>query len=504
MTNWGSLAIDFAIILILILGISRFRTPRGGRFGNLTAAFALALALVVVVQRHHLTDLRVLLPVAVLGTVLGWLVAERVNMIRIPSLVAIQNGAGGLASFLVSFVELVRGAGHLGLTAEISGFLGLVVGAATFSGSVVAAGKLDNKIRQTPVVLPRHSVILFALAAGMVLSAVWAAVGSGGAWLVALLCLSVFALVAGVVFSIRIGGADMPVLISFLNSGSGLAAALCGMVIANRLLIACGATVAVSGLILTQVMCHAMNRNLISVFTGIKLKRVPSSDVADPVAIMGLDDDAADSCVVTETADVVASDVTAPQPTPQPTPSLDPLTQAAQLAREAESVIIVPGYGLALAHAASDAVALGRRLEQMGKDVRYAVHPVAGRMPGHMHVLLAEAEVDYDKLYEMDAINPRFADTDLALIVGACDVVNPQAVQTEDTPISGMPILHADQARHVVVLNLDDKPGYSGVPNSLYTQPHTVMVLGDAKHSLEQLRAALEDGECAIDLPATG
>jgi NAD(P) transhydrogenase subunit beta len=193
-----------------------------------------------------------------------------------------------------------------------------------------------------------------------------------------------------------------------------------------------------------------------------------------------------------------------PQPTPQPTPSLDPLTQAAQLAREAESVIIVPGYGLALAHAASDAVALGRRLEQMGKDVRYAVHPVAGRMPGHMHVLLAEAEVDYDKLYEMDAINPRFADTDLALIVGACDVVNPQAVQTEDTPISGMPILHADQARHVVVLNLDDKPGYSGVPNSLYTQPHTVMVLGDAKHSLEQLRAALEDGECAIDLPATG
>ncbi len=401
-------------------------------------------------------------------------------------------------------MELVRGAEHLGLTAEISGFLGLVVGAATFSGSVVAAGKLDNKIRQTPVVLPRHSVILFALAAGMVLSAVWAAVGSGGAWLVALLCLSVFALVAGVVFSIRIGGADMPVLISFLNSGSGLAAALCGMVIANRLLIACGATVAVSGLILTQVMCRAMNRNLISVFTGIKLKRVPSSAIADPVAIMGLDDDGADSCVVTETADVVASDAVLPEPTPQPTPSLDPLTQAAQLAREAESVIIVPGYGLALAHAASDAVALGRRLEQMGKDVRYAVHPVAGRMPGHMHVLLAEAEVDYDKLYEMDAINPRFADTDLALIVGACDVVNPQAVETEDTPISGMPILRADEARHVVVLNLDDKPGYSGVPNSLYEQPHTVMVLGDAKHSLEQLSAALADGECAIDLPATG
>ena len=157
------------------------------------------------------------LPVAVLGTVLGWLVAERVNMIRIPSLVAIQNGAGGLASFLVSFVELVRGAEHLGLTAEISGFLGLVVGAATFSGSVVAAGKLDNKIRQTPVVLPRHSMILFALAAGMVLSAVWAAVGSGGAWLVALLCLSVFALVAGVVFSIRTGGAAIPGLTWFLT-----------------------------------------------------------------------------------------------------------------------------------------------------------------------------------------------------------------------------------------------------------------------------------------------
>ncbi len=502
MIDWGSLAIDFAIILVLILGISRFRTPRGGRFGNLAAALAMALALAVVVRRHNLMDLGVLVPLAVVGIALGWLVSERVNMIRIPSLVAIQNGAGGLASLLVSFVELVRGADQLSLAAQVFGFLGLVVGAATFSGSVVAAGKLDNKIRQTPVVFPHHSLILLALAVGMVASAVVAGVGTGGVWLASLLCLSVLALVAGVVFSVRIGGADMPVLISFLNSGSGLAAALCGMVIGNRLLIACGATVAVSGLILTQVMCRAMNRNLISVFTGIKLKRVPSRTSADAASFLGLDGDTSEACELVETAGTVA--VSVPPATPEPTPPTDPLSLAAQLAREAESVIIVPGYGMALAHAASDAVALGRRLEQMGKDVCYAVHPVAGRMPGHMHVLLAEAEVDYDKLHEMNAINPRFADTDLALIVGACDVVNPQAVETEDTPISGMPILRADEARHVVVLNLDDKPGYSGVPNSLYEQPHTVMVLGDAKHSLEQLRAALEDGECAIDLPATG
>lgn len=482
MTNWGGLVAEFGIILILILGISRFRTPREGRFGNLIAALALGLALALVVRRHHLTGFGVLVPVAVVGTVLGWLVAERVNMIRIPSLVAIQNGAGGLASFLVSFVELVRGAGQLSLAAQVFGFFGLAVGVATFSGSMVAAGKLDNRIRQTPVVLPRHGTILTALAVGIFLSAVMAGVSSGSAWLIFLLCLSAFSLAAGVVFSIRIGGADMPVLISFLNSGSGLAAALCGVVIGNRLLVACGATVAVSGFILTQVMCRAMNRNLLSVFTGIKLKHTPSVVPAEPTLPPGATADlaaAADSGAASDSA--LSSDEV-----------VDPLVCATEIIREAQSVIIIPGYGMALAHAAPDVVALGSRLEEMGKNVRYAVHPVAGRMPGHMHVLLAEAEVDYSKLHEMSVINPLFAGTDVALVVGACDVVNPAAAETEDTPISGMPILLAGEARHVVVINLDDKPGYSGVPNTLYRNPNTVMLLGDAKERLKQLSASLK------------
>ena len=477
MSAWREVAIDFVIILVLIAGIAQFRTPRGARMGNLTAALALALALVVVVWRHRLMDPAILIPVLVVGALVGWLVAHRVNMIQIPALVAFQHGAGGVAAFLVSFVELIREPGQLGATAEVSGLLGLVIGAATFSGSMIASGKLSNRLKQTPTVWPRHSLILGVVALAVLAVAVVAGTVTGSslpAWLFALIVLAVG---LGVVFSIRIGGADMPVLISFLNASAGLAAAFCGVIIANRLLIACGATVAASGSILTHVMCKSMNRNLFSVFTGIKLKAAAPACSTDLTAAL------TDACILPETAAA---------------PTLDPLARAAQIAKDAQSVIIIPGYGMALAHAAFEAVALGRQLEKLGKDVRFAVHPVAGRMPGHMHVLLAEAEVDYDKLYEMDTINLRFRDTDLVLIVGACDVVNPAAVDTENTPISGMPILLAHEAKHVVVLNLDEKPGYSGVSNTLYENPKTILLFGDAKVTLQNLSAALTDA-CRVE-----
>jgi NAD(P) transhydrogenase subunit beta len=274
----------------------------------------------------------------------------------------------------------------------------------------------------------------------------------------------------GAVFAVRIGGADMPVLISFLNATAGLAAAFCGLAIQNRLLIAAGATVVASGSILTHIMCKGMNRSLAAIFTGLPTASGRRDDGPAP---------AREPDALRPPAPARAEAV--------PAVSEDPLARAFRTLRDAATVIIVPGYGMALAEAQFETVELAEKLESTGKMVRFAIHPVAGRMPGHMHVLLAEAEVDYRKLAEIDAINAEFKDTDVALIVGACDVVNPAAIRTTGTPISGMPILLAHEARAAVVCNLDEKPGYSGVENPLYRDPRTIMLNGDAKERLRQL-----------------
>lgn len=279
----------------------------------------------------------------------------------------------------------------------------------------------------------------------------------------------------------------MPVLISFLNATAGLAAALCGVVIGNRLLIACGATVAASGSILTHVMCKAMNRNLATVLTGI----MPSTTVSPALPVGAMPGESSRSSA--------SDDNDAPPSLPAAAKSeagreaelrvdhADPVAAIVEIMKQAQRVIIIPGYGMALADAQSEVVQLGETLVRMGKEVRYAIHPVAGRMPGHMHVLLAEAEVDYGMIRELNDINPDFAQTDLVLVVGACDVVNPAAIQATNTPISGMPILRAYEARRVAVCNLDEKPGYSGVPNTLYQNPKAIMLLGDAKDSVGRL-----------------
>jgi len=288
--------------------------------------------------------------------------------------------------------------------------------------------------------------------------------------------MGLLAVVVGLVFAVRVGGADMPVLISFLNATAGFAAALVGVVIQNRLLIACGATVAASGSILTLVMCRAMNRPLLNVFTGLKGAPAPVVPVWPGV--------------ITEGANAGPGAIESPAPPARLAPE-DPYGFAADLIREARTVVIIPGYGMALAHAQFEVVGLADRLTRNGADVRFAVHPVAGRMPGHMHVLLAEADVDPDTLYEMSQVNDRLKDTDLALVVGACDVVNPAAVTTTGTPISGMPILLAYEAKRVIVFNLDDRPGYSGVENPLYDDPKTLLLLGDAKTTVAEVRQRL-------------
>ncbi len=405
------------------------------------------------------------------GGAVGCLVAVRVNMIQIPAMVAFQHGAGGIAALLTSFVELTRNSGDLTGVGQLSGVLGIVIGAATFSGSMVASAKLASAMRQTPVILPKHDWLLVAVLLGICTLGVLAGLAAGPALLYASLALILLSIILGAAFAVRIGGADMPVLISFLNATAGMAASFCGIIIQNRLLIACGATVAASGLILTHAMCRAMNRSLIKLLAGADLKPAAT---APPTG---------ETAPVPRPASVAAA--------PQDSPVLAPLSRAVEALRNAQKVIIIPGYGMALAHAQFEVVKVAGRLKEMGKDVRFAIHPIAGRMPGHMHVLLAEAEVDPDILFDLREINSEFRETDLALIVGACDVVNPAAIHVQGTPISGMPILAAHEARQVVVCNRDEKPGYSGVANPLYADPKTILVLGDAKATLGQLLQAL-------------
>ncbi|MBR9987050.1 MAG: NAD(P)(+) transhydrogenase (Re/Si-specific) subunit beta [Desulfosarcina sp.] len=464
-----TLFIDFSVILILIAGIWQFREPRRAKSGNLTAALALICAFILVLYRNGIMDSGVVVISLLGGAIAGYAVARAVSMIQIPAMVAFQHGAGGVAAFLVSLVELTRSTHALEPVSEISGVLGLTIGALTFSASMVASAKLANKIRQTPQILPGHNLLMLWNIGGLFFVGVSSFFFTSGLVWVFYLTQILLSVLFGILFSIRIGGADMPVLISFLNATAGLAASFCGMVIGNQLLIAFGATVAASGSILTHVMCKAMNRNLFRVFfpeqkkpTGPSKKESPSVALSTPSMVAG---------------------------------AAQGLEKAAAVILKAATVIIVPGYGMALAKAQMEVAELAQRMIAMGKNVKYAIHPVAGRMPGHMNVLLAEAGVDYDMLVEMETINPDFEHTDLVLVVGACDVVNPAAIDVEGTPISGMPILMAHQAKHVVCCNFDEKPGYSGVENPLYQKSNTIMLPGDAKKTVHQLLENLKDNQ---------
>jgi len=472
MNTWPSLLIDLLIICLFLGGISLFYRPKEARTGNLMAACAILAAFVAVLLRNPFEEPALIVIAVVLGGGTGWMVARAVNMIQIPAMVAFQHGAGGIAAFLISFVELVRAASiPTPVVGDVSGFLGLILGAATFSGSMVAGGKLANLLNQKPVTLRGHSLWLLATVLVIVLVAVLTGLFKDPASVYLLVVLIALSIVLGIVFSIRIGGADMPILISFLNATAGLAAAFCGIIIQNRLLVACGATVAASGSILTHIMCKAINRSLGKVFVGIQ-----HQGSQEPKDLF---------------FEAPVSKEAQAEPVVPASPAKDGFGRALGAARDATKVIIIPGYGMALAQAQFKVVELAQALERMGKEVRFAIHPVAGRMPGHMNVLLAEADVDYEKLVEMDDINPEFKNVDLALVVGACDVVNPAAIDSEGTPLSGMPVLMAHEAKTVVVCNLDEKPGYSGVENPLYRMDKTVTLFGDARETVEKLLVAL-------------
>ncbi|HOO56734.1 MAG TPA: NAD(P)(+) transhydrogenase (Re/Si-specific) subunit beta [bacterium] len=471
---FNSVFIDFIIIIVLIIGISRFRTPPGARVGNFTTAFALLCSFLIVLIRHDIHDPTAIVVSLVIGSVAGYILAILVNMIQIPAMVAFQHGAGGVAAFLISFVELTAVNTGFSLMNEISGILGLVIGAATFSGSMIASGKLSNKLRQTPQVLRFHSLIALMILLTLIAVAIISLFITGSIRTFSLIAMILLSMSFGVIIAIRIGGADMPVLISFLNATAGLAAAFCGMIIENKLLIACGATVTASGSILTHVMCKSMNRSVLRIFIPKKITPVKKT-------IDGSASSQADSDVDKKTSESeVESDFTA---------------LAAKIALAAEKVIIVPGYGMAIAQAQTTVADLAKHLIEMGKDVKFAIHPVAGRMPGHMNVLLAEADIEYELLYEMDNINDEFKEADMVLVVGACDVVNPSAINVEGTPISGMPILCAYEAKNIICCNYDEKPGYSGVQNDLYEMDKTILICGDAKETVKCLNERISVSE---------
>lgn len=463
-----TLITDAAVIALLIAGIRQFRAPERARLGNLTAAFALFLALVLVLYRHGIVDAVTVVIAVVVGAGAGYALALSVDMIQVPAMVAFQHGAGGVAAFLVSLVELTRTTQALTPVSEISGILGLVIGSLTFSGSMIAAAKLAGRMRQAPQVLSRHDLLLAANVAALAGVGAAAFIVPPGTALPLYLLEILLGTCFGVLLAIRIGGADMPVLISSLNATAGLAASLCGMVIESRLLIAFGATVAASGSILTYVMCRAMNR---------RLTRVIFPEYGTKPAARGTGGEAASPAPPRAATEMGEND--------------GKLAEAVAALNAAESVVIVPGYGMALAKAQQEVATLAGELAARGKRVKYAIHPVAGRMPGHMNVLLAEAGVEYDMLVEMEEINPAFASTDLVLVVGACDVVNPAAMQVEGTPISGMPILMAHLARLVVCCNYDRNPGYSGVANALYDQDNALLLEGNAKETIRGLLQAL-------------
>ena len=491
-----------AILAVLVLaGISMMSKVRTAVAGNLLSAFAMLCGIVGTLFFAGVVSVWTIYVSILIGALIGSLLAARVQMIQMPQTVALFNGLGGGASALVGLLSVHGDTAFVRFTA----LLAVAVGMVTLVGSLIAAGKLHRVLPQKPVVWKGHTLctLLFLV---LTLAFVVAGTFAHGACLtVCLVGAFVFASLFGLWFSLRVGGADMPITISLLNSLSGVAGSIAGMAMAigDVFLVAVGGIVGASGLLLTQIMCRAMNRKLMSILTGGTMKpSTPTPAIEDNEneelvqRIMDLEKKIKEleAMVADLEARVQALDGqlnAAPAPAPVAAPVEEAPTAASVLSK-AKDVIIVPGYGMALAQAQHQVRQLADKLESRGARVRFAIHPVAGRMPGHMNVLLAEADVDYEKLYEMDAINDDFKNADAVVVIGANDVLNPAARNAVGTPIYGMPVLNVDQAPEVIVCNFDLKPGYAGVENPIYSREKGVYLeLGDAKETLMRLMAGI-------------
>jgi len=460
-TSLLSDGIDLVAVLLLGLGIKGLSKVRSARGANQLAAVAMALAvigLLIEIRPEPMAWLWIAAGSAA-GGLAGLVTAQRVPMTAMPEVVALFNGCGGLASLLVAVGVALFDSSEADIVALVSIAISVFVGAITFSGSIVAMAKLQGWLN-TPAWTQssvRHAVNI-ALA---VLALVGAVLLPGDPAGLPLWLLVIGSSLLGVGVTLPIGGADMPVVISLLNSYSGVAAADAGIVVGSQLLIVAGAMVGAAGLILTQVMCTAMNRSLLSVLFGGALG-------ASGGAVGGGGSEAGYSRITSCSAE-----------------------ECAMALEQAERVVFVPGYGLAVAQAQHALRELSKLLENHGVEVSYAIHPVAGRMPGHMNVLLAEADVPYEQLLEMDTVNPEFPRTDVVIVLGANDVVNPDAKTDPTSPLYGMPVLEVDQARQVFVVKRSLGAGYAGIANALFELPQTAMVFGDAKAVLNGLLSEL-------------
>ena len=456
--------IDLICVLGIVFGIKLMSSPKTARKGNLIGATCMLTAVAVTMVGNQIISQKLLWISMAIGAAIGWFLAVYVTMTRMPQLVALLNGFGGAASAIVAFVVMTGNNINISPVAEFTAALAMVVGSITFSGSIVAVAKLDGIITPLPVVLKGHFILnLIALFALAVIVPILTFAPYRAAAILSVMSILI-SLIFGVLFAVRIGGGDMPITISLLNSLSGIAAATVGLATANLLVVAVGAVVGSAGIILTQIMCRAMNSSLLKVLTGkTALSKDAQKNISSPTS------DSKDK--------------------PLPPQNLsDALDEAVEVIKQAENIIVVPGYGMALAQAQLQVKQMLDRLESQHKKLKFAIHPVAGRMPGHMNVLLAEVDVPYEKLCPMEDVNPQFSQTDLVIVVGANDVINPAARTAEGTPIYGMPVLNVDRAGHLIICNKDTAPGYAGVNNPLYEQrDNTTLILGDAADTLAKL-----------------
>jgi H+-translocating NAD(P) transhydrogenase subunit beta len=457
--------LDLVAIACFILGLHFLNSPATARSGNRLAMGGMAIALIVVLAQTGGIAWWAIAIGMILGASIGIFAAIRVKMTAMPQMVALYNGAGGGAAAMIGVVEYIvflRGGGaSLDPVVSVSLVVSMIIGAVSFAGSIIAFLKLQEVMTGRPITYPGQQVVNAIIALGIIALSVWFIVSGGAIAVWAFALLLVAALALGVLFVLPIGGADMPVVISLLNSFTGLAVAIAGFEIDSELLIICGAIVGASGTILTVAMSKAMNRSL----TNVLFSAFGSAGGSEPAA--------AGSGGPQNVRSVSADDV-------------------AMMLAYANKVMFVPGYGMAVAQAQHSVKALADQLEKRGVKVLYAIHPVAGRMPGHMNVLLAEANVPYEQLLDLDDANNEFPTTDVALVIGANDVTNPAARNVKSSPIYGMPILDVDKAGNVIVLKRSMRSGFAGIDNPLYELPNTAMLFGDAKASVDGLTAAVK------------
>jgi len=456
--------------ILFIFGLKKLSHPKTARNGNMIASIGMLIAIVATLIAYNSLDFTLIIIGIVVGGLIGGVFATKVEMTQMPQMVAIFNGFGGAASALVAGADFITNMEKLKTGEMINGLdptfylvvviLSIFVGTLTFTGSFIAFGKLQGFISGQPIVFPGQQILNALFAISLVSITVY--LSMGGSDLVNFFYVIVFlSALLGITITIPIGGADMPVVISLLNSYSGVAAAATGFVLMNNGLIISGSLVGASGLILTNIMCKGMNRSLANVIFGA----------------VGLIEEGASSGEGQKQMNIKSYST----------------EEAAMILDAAEKVIVVPGYGLAVAQAQHAVREVADLLESKGKKVLYAIHPVAGRMPGHMNVLLAEANVSYDQLKDLDEINPEFEDCDVAIVLGANDVVNPAARHDQSSPIFGMPILDVDKSRTVLINKRTMNPGFAGIQNELFGFDNSIMVFGDAKAMLQQLLKDLKE-----------